>query len=250
VAEARRPDTTFWVEPASIRGDYLTLSREESHHLIRVHRAAAGTPFTAIDGVGTAYECFVESMAGDVVTASIAAREPERGELPLAIALLVGLPDAGPAEAVVEHAVPLGARRIDFVVSLRSGRQALGEGKLERLDRIARAGAKQSRRCRSALVTSSPSLEEAIEALDPGPRFVADPWGTPAPPEVMELSQAMISLAVGPPGGFDREEYARLTRAGFHPISLGPSRLTTETASIALLSVIRNWLLRKGLAQI
>ena len=250
MAEARHPDTTFWVEPASIRGEHLTLSREESHHLVRVHRASAGTPFTAIDGAGTAYECVVESMAGDVVTASIAAREPERGELPLAIALIVGLPDAGPAETVVEHAVPLGARRIDFVVCARSGRQALGEGKLERLDRIARAGAKQSRRCRSALVTSSASLEEAIEALGPGPRFVADPRGAPAPPEAMESSQAMISLAVGPPGGFDRDEEARLTSAGFHSISLGPSRLTTETASIALFSVIRNWLLRKGLGQI
>ena len=250
MGEARRPDTTFWVEPASVRGDHLALSREESHHLIRVHRAAVGTHFTAIDGAGTAYECVVESMAGDVVTAAIAARDAERGELPVAIALLVGLSDPGPAEVVVQHAVPLGARRIDFVACARSGRPALGEGKLERLDRIARAGAKQSRRSRAALVASSGALEQAIDALEPGPRFVADPRGYPAPPEAAESAETMISLAVGPPGGFDREEEAQLTRAGFHPISLGPSRLTTETASIALLSVARNWLLRKGLRQI
>jgi 16S rRNA (uracil1498-N3)-methyltransferase len=248
VAETRRPDTTFWVDPTSIEGDHLILSREESHHLVRVHRAAKGTPFTAVDGAGTAYDCELESIDGDVVTAKITARQSGRGELPFAVHVLVGLPDMGPAEAVTEHAVPLGASRIDFVACARSERPPLGEGKIERLDRIARAGLKQSRRCRSAVVVSSASLAEAVAALPPGLRVVADPWGGPI--DAFQGTYPAISIAVGPPGGFDPEEYALLARAGFQPISLGPSRLTTETATIALLSVARNHLLPKGLARI
>jgi 16S rRNA (uracil1498-N3)-methyltransferase len=248
MAEARRPDTTFWVDPTSIEGDHLILSREESHHLVRVHRAAKGTPFTAVDGAGTAYDCEVESIEGDAVIGRITARQPGRGELPFALHVLVGLPEMGPAEAVMEHAVPLGASRIDFVACARSERSPLGEGKIERLDRIARAGLKQSRRCRSAVVVSSSSLAEAVAVLPPGLRVVADPWGGPI--DALKGAYPTISLAVGPPGGFDPEEYALLARAGFQPISLGPSRLTTETATIALLSVARNRLLPKGLGQI
>ena len=51
-------------------------------------------------------------------------------------------------------------------------------------------------------------------------------------------------------GALDTEEYALLAKAGFQPISLGPSRLTTETAAITLLALARNRLLPKGVAQI
>jgi 16S rRNA (uracil1498-N3)-methyltransferase len=190
----------------------------------------------------------LETIEGDVTTGVITKREVNRGELPFAVAVLVGLPDPGPAEAVVEHAVPLGASRIDFAVCARSGKPALGPGKLERLERIARAGVKQSRRCRAPQVVSSGSLQEAVAALPPGLRVVADPWGGRI--DAFQEAYPAISLAIGPPGGFDPEEYAVLAKAGFQPISLGPSRLTTETAAIALLSVSRNRLLPKGLGQI
>ena len=69
--DTRRPDTTFWVDPRLVRVDRLTLNTEESHHLVRVHRASEGTPFTAVDGTGVAYDCEVESIDGDGVTAKI-----------------------------------------------------------------------------------------------------------------------------------------------------------------------------------
>jgi 16S rRNA (uracil1498-N3)-methyltransferase len=246
--DTRRPDTTFWVDPRLVRSDRLTLNSEESHHLVRVHRASEGTPFTAVDGTGVAYDCEVESIDGDGVTARITARQPGRGELPFAVHVLVGLPDMAPAETVMDHVVPLGASRIDFVACARSGRSALGPNKIERLLRIARAGLKQSRRCRSTAIVSSSSLADAVGALPPGLRIVADPWGGPI--DAFQGPYPAISLAVGPPGGFDPEEYALLAKAGFQPISLGPIRLPTVTATIALLAVARNRLLPKGLGQI
>src|SRR5262245_11006571 len=246
--DARRPDTTFWVDPRLVRSDRLTLNSEESHHLVRVHRATEGTPFTAVDGTGVAYDCEVESIDGDGVTARITARQPGRGELPFAVHVLVGLPDMGPAEAVMEHVVPPGASRIDFVACARSGRAALGPNKIERLLRIARAGLKQSRRCRSTAIVSSSSLADAVATLPQGLRVVADPWGGRI--EAFQGPYPAISLAVGPPGGFDSEEYSLLAKAGFQPISLGPSRLTTETAAITLLALARNRLLPNGVGQI
>jgi 16S rRNA (uracil1498-N3)-methyltransferase len=240
VRSPRNPDTLFWVEPDAVEGDRLTLAGDESHHLLRVHRVAPGAPFTAIDGGGVAYECVLESAERGVAVGRIARREPGMGEPPVPITLLVGLPDAGPTETVVEHAVPLGATAIDFFAAARSGRAPLAPARLERLLRIARAALKQSRRCRLPILRSSPSLEVALGSLEGGRRYVADPAGRRPTLEGGDRGQAPVILAVGPPGDFDDAEKALLRRSDFSPISLVENRLTTETAAVAILALARN----------
>ncbi|MGH7681155.1 MAG: RsmE family RNA methyltransferase [Candidatus Eiseniibacteriota bacterium] len=236
----RRPDTVFWVEPASVRSDHLTLDDEESHHLLRVHRAVAGASFAAIDGAGTAYECVLESAERGIAVGRIERRIPDFGEPAAAIRLLVGLPDMGPAEAVVEHAVPLGATAIDFFVAARSGRPALTAPRIDRLNRIARSALKQSLRCRLPDIRSSGSLREAVDRSGEGRRYVADPRGSRLRHDESGASQGPIIIAIGPPGGLDEREGLALADAEFIPISLVSNRLTTETATVALLAMARN----------
>ena len=236
----RLPDTPFWVDPESVASDHLTLSAEESHHLLRVHRAREGTPFEAIDGQGNLYRCSVRSVDRRAVIGKILDRAREVGELKRPFELIVGMPDWRPVEQIVEHGVPLGVSLLDFVPCERSAHVVLGAQRLARLERIARAGLKQSRRTRLPALRSSASLGEAVAAAAAGTRLVADPDGPVAAIGTVGTAQSAISLTVGPPGGFTPEEYDFLRGQGFMPISLGPSRLTTETASIALISVIRN----------
>ena len=236
----RRPDTVFWVEANAVRSDRLSLDEEESHHLIRVHRAAVGAPFVAIDGAGTAYECILESAEAGAAMGRIERRIPDMGEPPAPITLLVGLPDLGPAETVVEHAVPLGATTIDFFVAARSGRPALTESRLDRLRRVARSALKQSLRCRLPGISSSGSLESALDPLRGGLRFVADPKGGPLASARGLSPQSHVIIAVGPPGGLDDRESGILAASEFSPISLVSNRLTTETAAISLLALARN----------
>jgi 16S rRNA (uracil1498-N3)-methyltransferase len=226
---------------------HVRLSVEESHHLVHVHRATVGTPFQATDGRGGFFDCVLESVERRAVVGRIVERREGWGELPRGIELLVGLPDWAAVEQVIEHGVPLGASAFDFVVCERSGHQGPGAQRLERLDRVARAGLKQSRRSRLPGIQSSPSLRAALQALTPGRRFVADPEGDSFSSGLEENVQVPVQIAVGPPGGFAHEERELLRAQDFSPISLGPSRLTTETASIALLSLVRNSLLRSKL---
>jgi 16S rRNA (uracil1498-N3)-methyltransferase len=226
---------------------HVRLSAEESHHLVHVHRAKEGTPFQATDGQGGFFDCVLESVERRAVVGRIVERREGWGELPRAIHLLVGLPDWTAVEAVIEHGVPLGAGTFDFVVCERSGHEGPGTERLARLERVARAGLKQSRRSRLPRIQSSQSVRAAVHALPPGQRFMADPDADPFTPGLDEDAQATVQIAIGPPGSFTSEERDLLEVAGFSPISLGPSRLTTETASIALLSLVRNSLLRSKL---
>ncbi|MEK7347344.1 MAG: RsmE family RNA methyltransferase [Candidatus Eisenbacteria bacterium] len=244
---ARRPDTLFWADASRIAGNRLSLDPDESRHLLRVFRAEPGTPFEATDGAGTRYRCrLLEEHHGEA-RAEIVERVEGVGEIAAAIHLLVGLPDIHAAETIVEHAVPLGVASILFAACRRSGRDELGAAKLERLERIAIAGVKQSLRSRLPVLGTAASLETALEAARQGHRFVADPSGDADLLLPGEAPQTAVTVAVGPPGDFDEGEEAALRAAGFRPISLGPSRLTTETASIALLSMLRNAIIVNGL---
>jgi 16S rRNA (uracil1498-N3)-methyltransferase len=238
--EARRPDTPFWVDPAEVRGNRLHLSPEESHHLLKVHRAAPETAFEAIDGEGTLYRCVVEAVNRRAVIGRIEDRVRDAGELKGSIHLLVGTPDPGAAEAVVTRAVPLGATAIEFVRTERSEPcQATGP-RLARVSRVARAALKQTRRTRLPAISFAPSLQSALAGL-PGPpqRFLADPGGAPWSESPSSGVSECVVLAVGPPGGFTREEVEHLRRERFCLISLGPNRLTTEDAVGALLTLCR-----------
>ena len=236
----RLPDTPFWVEPERVVEDRLRLSAEESHHLLHVFRAKPGTPFQATDGQGSFFECVLESVERRAAVGRIVERREGWGELPRSIHLLVGLPEWRAVEQVVEHAVPLGVSALDFVVCERSGREVLGPLRIARLERISRAALKQSRRSRLPVLGSSPSLAAAMRELKPGERYYGDPEGQPFFRNSAERPQTPLQLAVGPSGGFTEDEHRFLLEAGFSPISLGPSRLTTETACLALISLARN----------
>ncbi|HET9951020.1 MAG TPA: RsmE family RNA methyltransferase [Candidatus Eisenbacteria bacterium] len=246
---ARRPDTLFWVDLARVSGNRLSLDADESRHLLRVFRAEPGVLFDATDGAGTRYRCRLAEDHHGEARAEILSRESGAGELPGSIHLIVGLPDMHAAEAIVEHAVPLGATSIVFAACRRSGRELMSDSRLERLERIAVAGVKQSLRSTLPVVGGVASLGIALEAVKGGLHLVADPEGVAMGSRREEwlaslddLVQPTITLAVGPPGAFDDGEAAELRRVGFHSISLGPNRLTTETASIALLAGARNLL--------
>lgn len=251
---ARTPDSTFWVHRADVEGERLRLSAAESRHLLRVFRAAPGAAFEAVDGEGLLYRCVLESAADGIAVGHIESRIENSGELPAPITLLVGVPDLPQVETIVSLAVPLGATSIDFLVTARSGGRALSGARLERLERIARSALKQSRRTRMPTIRSSGALEAGLEGIDPsGVRFLADPQGGPPPNatgERLSAAQPAVIVAVGPPGGFLQGEVALLRDHRFVPISLGPSRLKTSTALLALLAAARNLLLSSGLPRV
>jgi len=237
----RLPDTPFWVEPESVGPEHLKLSLEESHHLLHVHRAKPGTPFQATDGAGGFFECVLETIERRAAVGRILERRENAGELPRGLEVLVGMPDRRALEQIVTHAVSLGASALDFVACERSERGSLGPQQLARLQRIARAALKQSRRSRLPALGSSRSVASAAKAPGAaGERYFADPDGQPFAAVPPRNPQAPTRLAVGPPGGFTEGERRALLDEGFAPIYLGPSRLTTETAALALLALARN----------
>ena len=126
-------------------------------------------------------------------------------------------------EMGVDHIVPLLCRY--------SERKVL---KTERLRKILVAAMKQSLKATLPQLDDLTPFDDFMKALPDGQRFIA--YCDPAIPRrdfVKEcLPESDVTILVGPEGDFSQPEIRAALDAGFIPVSLGDSRLRTETAGV------------------
>ncbi|MEL7210175.1 MAG: RsmE family RNA methyltransferase, partial [Actinomycetota bacterium] len=139
-------------------------------------------------------------------------------------------------EWVVQKLTEIG---VDRIVVARSARSVVrwdgdrADRQLDRLRRVAREAAMQSRRCR---LPDLDGVRPVADLLDRGDVAVAAPGG-----ETLDGTERTV--LVGPEGGWDGDELSRSSRA----VSLGPGVLRAETACVvgaALLVGFRDGRLR------
>lgn len=208
--------------------DVPALSADDRHHLERVLRLRPGEDVTVCDGAGRWRRCrFGDALepTGEIhesghqtppVTIAIALTKGER--LDWAVQKLT--------ELGVDRIVPFAAAR--SVVRWDAGRAA---HHVERLRRIAREAAMQSRR---TWLPSVDDLASFAEVAGTAGATLAEPGGEPP-------SLARTVVLVGPEGGWAGDEATgTLPRVG-----LGPTVLRTETAAVAAATLLCG--LRQGL---
>jgi 16S rRNA (uracil1498-N3)-methyltransferase len=83
------------------------------------------------------------------------------------------------------------------------------------------------------------SPDDAVKALSTAQRIVLDPGGSPLLRLGPEHPAGAVAIAVGPEGGIEDGERARLVDEGFERASLGATILRFETAAIAALAAVR-----------
>ena len=184
------------------------------HHLRRVLRLRDGEEVTVTDGAGRWRECRWVGATLEPADAVVAEDAPA---VPLTV--FVAMPKGDRAEWLVEKCTEIGVDRIVAVTAERSVVRWSGERAdrhLERLRRIAREAALQSRRVRLPEVVGPwPAADVLAEAV------VAEPGGRP-------IAATDSSVAIGPEGGWSPSE---LALAGDR-VSLGSTVLRVETAAV------------------
>lgn len=214
---------------------------DDVRHLSRVLRLRQGEPVVAADGAGSWRLCrFVASPPG---AASLAPDGPVQLEPVPRHPVTIGfVPVKGERpEWVVQKLTELG---VDRIVVLRSARAVVrwdGDRRvkaLERLGRVAREAAAQSRRARLPSLDGVWDLATLASEAAPDGLALAHPGGPPP-------HDALRCLAVGPEGGWGQDERAQ----GMGLVGLGPGVLRAETAAVAagtLLCALRDGVVRPG----
>lgn len=216
---------------------FCTLDAEESRHIVRVLRRHEGDSVDVTDGHGNLYQCkIIDANDRACVVECVGQSDNQAFKQPnihLAVA-----PTKNPArmEWLVEKAVEIGVGEITLLQCDHSERSFL---KTDRLEKLAVSAMKQS------LHLTLPKINPAIKLSDwltqtteqsnnQAIKLIAHcEADKPRVPIATALAPRQDTIVlIGPEGDFSSEEIDLALQCGFHPVSLGPSRLRTETAAL------------------
>lgn len=232
-------------------GEQVTLDSDESHHLFTVLRGGRETELELVDGRGHRMTALPRGKEGKLALVEIISLTTDEEEfreprLTLACAVVKGKR----FEWALEKAVELGVH--DFLpLETDLGVIDPGPGKRERWRTIMTAALKQSGRSWLPSLEDPRSLADVLSRGSTGPvYFGAAPrdaaelqGGVPFWTEVLERkvgdSPALLTVLIGPEGGWSPGELSQLATAGALPFSMGPHILRTETAALAGLAVLQ-----------
>lgn len=231
----------FWTE--DIAGGICRLGEEESAHCIRVLRHRAGDRINIIDGHGTMYECTLVADSPKGAEARIEQAHQNWGGHPYDLTMAVcPTKNIDRYEWFAEKATEFGVDRIVPVIGEHSERKIL---KPERMNRILLSATKQSLKASIPELSDTISVREFIEstAETDALKLIAycfeDGQERTSIREVLEKNDAKeVIVLIGPEGDFSREEADAAVAAGYVPVHIGESRLRTETAALASVSMV------------
>ena len=225
-----------------ITTDTYTLNEEESKHCVRVLRLNEGDKIQLIDGTGGLYEAEIIDSNPKRCSVKIIDTKKEVGkrnwQLHIAIAPTKSMDRL---EWFVEKATEMGIDEVSLINSINSERNIV---KTERIQKVAISAIKQSLKAYLPKINEVVNLKILIaQAKDfKGEKFIAHCQSTGLPHMKTRYTPKQNALVlIGPEGDFTIEEVKLALDNGFKEISLGESRLRTETAALyacAALNVI------------
>ena len=238
----------FFVEPSAIGKQEIRITGTDVNHIKNVLRMKEGEELSIGNGMDdTEYRCEIDHFTEDEVVCRIRFIKEEGVELPAKIYLFQGLPKADKMELIIQKAVELGVYEVIPVATKRAVvklDEKKAKSKIARWQAISEAAAKQSKRALIPQVHQVMTMQEAVA-------YAAEMDEKAIPYELAEGMEATghwvqravettgkIAVFIGPEGGFDEAEIRMAEEAGITPISLGRRILRTETAGLAVLSIL------------
>ena len=214
------------------------LDEEESKHLIRVLRKKQGDALRLTNGRGQLFEAVVsEANPKKAVLKILSSEEVSEDNYYIHLAIA---PTKSPdrMEWMVEKIAEIGFHELTLLETMNSERSFL---KTDRLYKKLISACKQSLKYRVPTLNPTKKLKELLHAKDfeGFQKFIAYVDEThehhlfdAAKPRGKYL------VLIGPEGDFDPKEIKEAFENGFHPVSLGKSRLRTETAGLAAVQIL------------
>ncbi|MEZ4772054.1 MAG: RsmE family RNA methyltransferase [Bacteroidia bacterium] len=225
----------------SISGQTAHLGNEEARHCQKVLRHLPGDNIYVTDGRGSMFLASIQSFSSSGAVLQILETYPGYGESNRNVRLAVSflrLKDR--FEWLMEKAVELGVTEIFPLICSRTDKFK-GKIKEERLEKIILTALKQSARSKLPALHEPLSVEKFVQLPAEGFRALA--WCETKhmlqTHETTIRQAATVTLMIGPEGDFTPEEANFAKENGYEIVSLGETRLRTETAAIYGLSIFK-----------
>ena len=214
----------------------LHLDADESRHVVKVLRKKQGDCIRVTDGKGFFYDVVIDQADPRHCTFDVTKKTqaPSRN---FAIHIAISpTKNADRIEWFVEKSVEFGIDEITLLECDHTERQHL---KVERLEKMAISAMKQSLKAKLPVIHPLTSFQNAILSGHASEKYIAH-VDSENPNQLQNIATVGTSylVLIGPEGDFSDEELTLANAQGFKKISLGPSRLRTETAGLAACHIL------------
>lgn len=232
----------FYAPEVSPRGD---LEGVEANHALRVLRLGVGDEIFLMDGKGSFYRAFITAATGHRLAYRIEETLPQqpawKGHLHLAMAP-TKLMDR--VEWFAEKATEIGFDELTFLDCQFSERRVVKE---ERIEKILISAMKQSHKAWLPKLNCMQRFRDFITQEREGDKFIChcyedkDICEEGVSPLLFEILRPGIptTVLIGPEGDFSIDEVKLALQHGYKSVSLGRSRLRTETAALVAVHMMQ-----------
>lgn len=221
----------FYNEDISSHDTLISFDKEESRHIIRVLRKTLGDALMITNGKGSVFTSEIISADQRSVQVKILKErshpQPDY-ELHMAVAPTKNIDRF---EWFLEKATEIGVSQITPIICERSERKVV---KLERLKRIILNAAKQSLKYHLPKLNEPILFNDLLSDVNETSKYIAHCEETNRHSLFKSVSAGENAIVlIGPEGDFSVKEITTALEQGFIPVTLGESRLRTETAAVA-----------------
>lgn len=236
----------FFISCSDIVNNTIRITGEDVGHIKKVLRLKCGDNLIVCDGQGMDYNVRIDRIEENSVYALIIDSFKSFTEPPIGITLLQGMPKSDKMDYIIQKCVELGVNRIvpvlteRTVVKIDNNKDA--QKKAERWNKISKEASKQ---CNRGIIPKVEIPVSFIESLDILKN--SDLALIPYEKETINSLRYILSdrknvnnicVMIGPEGGFTEKEVDLAVNVGATSVTLGPRILRTETAGLAVLSII------------
>ena len=207
------------------------LPEVESQHAVKVLRLQNGDKITLVDGTGGYYEARITNPHPKHCGFVIIETKPEFGKRDFKLHIAIApTKNIERLEWFIEKATEIGIDEITPIICRFSERKIVKE---ERLEKIIVSAAKQSLKAYFPKLNPLCTFDDLLKNHHASQKFIAHCYEQDKRLLQTEIKKSKdILILIGPEGDFSVEEVEKAIAGGFVPVSLGDSRLRTETAGV------------------
>ena len=228
-------EVRYFFVPDALQQNELPM--EEAMHALRVLRIKSGDEIFLMDGEGCFYRA-EETLAATKrclyeFRDSMPQQRPWKGRVHLAISPTKMMDRI---EWMAEKATEIGFDELSFLNSKFSERKVM---RTVRLDKIIVSAVKQSHKAWKPVVNQMTSFKDFVQIPRKGRKFICHCYEEIEKKDYFkELMKPCsdddldVTVLVGPEGDFSIDEVEMALANGYESVSLGTSRLRTETAGL------------------
>lgn len=237
----------FFINESLEPGEELTLPAHLVNYIVNVLRLKAETRIILFNGREVdqhsgEYSATLTEVSKRHCTVQINSFIIKEIESPLRTHLFQGISRSERMDYSIQKAIELGVSSITPVFTLYSNAKKLNEKQLQKKmthwQGIARSACEQSGR--TTLVTiNKPIQAQQIGELDADIKLLLSPIATSGISGLSLAQTNTINIFIGPEGGLSNEEISLAVNQGYQEIRLGKRVLRTETAGLAILSILQ-----------